>query len=74
MIRGYRLIIEMLENCISKDQPQIAEEELRCIFFTIYIFSENYSDYFKAIIEYETKDAEVQTGINDRFQGRMLLT
>lgn len=65
MIRGYRLLIEMMENCLSKERPQTAVEELRCIFFTFFSFSENYSDYFKAIMEYETKDCDEQTGVSD---------
>ena len=65
MIRGYRLLIGMLEICFSKELPQTAEEELRCIFFTLYSFSKNHSNYFSSIMEYETKDADEQTGIDD---------
>lgn len=65
MIRGYRLLIGMLENCFSKELPQTAEEELRCIFFTLYSFSKNHSNYFRVIMEYETKDADKQTCIDD---------
>jgi AcrR family transcriptional regulator len=65
MIRGYRMLICMLENCFNKGIPQTAEEELHCIFFTLYSFSINHANYFKAIMEYETKDSSEQTGIDD---------
>jgi Transcriptional regulator len=58
MIRGYRLMIEMLENSFLTEKPQNAKEELNCIFFTFFSFSQRYGDYFKAIMEYETKDNE----------------
>lgn len=64
MIRGYRLLLNMLENCFSNELPQTAEEELRSIFFTLHSFSKNHSNYFSAIMEYETKDADAQNGID----------
>lgn len=63
MIRGYRLLIEMLETGFRDKHPQDASGELRCIFFTFFAFSEEYPDYFKAIMEYETKDSDGQDGI-----------
>jgi len=65
MIRGYRLLIEMIETSFRESHPQNALEELRCIFFTFFRFSENFPAYFKAIMEYETKDADDQAGIED---------
>lgn len=65
MIRGYRKLIKMLENNFEEEKPQTATEELRCLFFTFFSFSESCSDYFKAIIEYETKDCEEQTSVSD---------
>ena len=65
MIRGYRLLIEMLKKSFKKTSPQNALEELRCIFFTFFRFSEDYPDYFKAIMEYETKDSHDRVGIED---------
>ncbi|MFA9381710.1 MAG: TetR/AcrR family transcriptional regulator [Acetanaerobacterium sp.] len=65
MIRGYRLLVEMIEKSFKENPPQNALEELRCIFFTFLGFSEDYPKYFKAIMEYETKDSDNQTGVND---------
>jgi len=68
MIRGYRLLIGMLEDCFTKELPQTAEEELRCIFFTLYSFHKSHPNHFSAIMEYETKDAKEQSGIDDASQ------
>lgn len=65
MIRGYRLLIEMLKNDLRQASPQNALDELHCIFFTFFRFSENLPMYFKAIMEYETKDSASQTGVED---------
>lgn len=65
MIRGYKLLIEMLENNFSEECPQTAKEELHCIFYTFFSFSEKHSHYFKSIMEYETKDSDEQTGVSD---------
>ena len=65
MIRGYRLLLEKIENSFRENQPRNAAEELRCLFFTFFGFSEEYPAYFKAIMEYETKDSDSRTGIED---------
>lgn len=65
MIRGYGRLIEMIEKNFRESPPQNAIEELRCIFFTFFGFSEEYPAYFKAIMEYETKDSDGRTGIED---------
>jgi AcrR family transcriptional regulator len=50
MIRGYRLLIEMIEKSFQENLPQNALEELHCIFFTFFRFSTAYPEYFKAIM------------------------
>jgi hypothetical protein len=42
-----------------------ALEELHCILFTFFGFSIAYPEYFKAIIKYETKDADSSIGIEN---------
>jgi AcrR family transcriptional regulator len=66
MIRGYRQLIEMIENSFSVNPPQNALDELRNIFFAFLEFSRNYPGYFKAIMEYETKDADNQPCVEDK--------
>ena len=65
MIRGYRLLIGMIEKSFRESQPQSAIEELHCIFFTFFGFSQSYPAYFKAIMEYETKNSDDQSGVED---------
>lgn len=65
MIRGYKLLIEMLENAFHTECPQTAPEKLRCIFFTFHSFSKKHCAYFRAIMEYETKDCDEKTSVSD---------
>lgn len=65
MIRGYRRLIEMIEKSFRENCPQNALEELRCIFFTFFAFSEESPAYFRAIMEYETNDSDNRAGIED---------
>lgn len=65
MIRGYKLLIQMLENGFSTKPPQNALDELHSIFFTFFEFSRDYPEYFKAIMEYETKDSKDQLSVKD---------
>ena len=65
MIRGYRLLIDRIEKSFNESHPQNAIEELRCIFFTFFGFSEEYPRYFEAIMDYETKDSNDQSGVED---------
>lgn len=65
MIRGYRLLIEMIENSFNVSVPKNALDELHIIFFSFFEFSRNCPDYFKAIMEYETKDSADQLSVKD---------
>ena len=55
----------MIGESFTESHPQNVLEELRCIFFTFFSFSEDYPDYFKAIMDYETKDSDDQTSVTD---------
>ena len=65
MIRGYRLLIDMLETAFREKAPQNAAEELRCIFFCFFRFSQEHAPYFKAIMEYEAKASDQCVGIEN---------
>ena len=65
MIRGYRLLIGMIENSFKTKPPLNALDELHNIFFTFFEFSRSFPEYFKAIMEYETKDSDNQHGVED---------
>lgn len=65
MIRGYKLLIKMLEANRPKERAYTAIEEIREMAATLYRFSHDYSDYFGAIMEYENSEFDFQTGIPD---------
>jgi len=64
MIRGYKQLLKMMEEGFEKEKPASALEELRCIYYSLFSFREKYEDYFKAIMEYETKDEGNQAGVS----------
>jgi len=65
MIRGYRLLMEMLEANRQKDKAHTAIEEIREMASALYRFSLDYSEYFDAIMEYENSALDFQKGIPD---------
>lgn len=65
MIRGYRLLIDMLEADFWEKAPRNAAEELHCIFFSFFRFSQEHAPYYKAIMDYETKASDQCIGIGD---------
>lgn len=66
MIRGYKLLIGMLKDDLQKEKVCNAIEEIRQIALTLYRFSKDYSEYFKAIMEYENGELDFQKGIPDQ--------
>jgi AcrR family transcriptional regulator len=65
MIRGYQLLIKMIENSFDLKPPCNALDELHNIFFTFFEFSRNCPEYFEAIMEYETKDSDDQVSVKN---------
>jgi AcrR family transcriptional regulator len=65
MIRGYRMLIDMLDAEGRAAGPADAVEALRRVFLVFYRFSMHRRDYFNAIIEYETKSPAAEAGIPD---------
>jgi len=63
MIRGYKLLIEMLKANLQKNTAPTAIDELRQMASTLYQFSNDYSEYFRAIMEYENSELDFQKGI-----------
>ena len=63
MIRGYRLLINMVESELKTKSPPNAIEQLRTIFFTFMTFSKEHPQYFTAIMDYETKDLTGETAV-----------
>lgn len=65
MIRGYRLLIKMIEEELKAKCPRNAIEELHCIFFTFFRFNREHEQYFQAIMQYETHEPDMQAGIDN---------
>jgi AcrR family transcriptional regulator len=65
MIRGYRLLISMLQADLKRETKD-AIEELHQLLLTFYKFSNQNRDYFKAIMEYETVKLEAESGIESQ--------
>ncbi|MDQ0194093.1 AcrR family transcriptional regulator [Paenibacillus wynnii] len=66
MIRGYRLLIGMLEDELSNNKPMNALDKIKQIGRAIYRFSNDYSDYFTAIVGYENGEMDFKNGIPDK--------
>lgn len=66
MIKGYRLLINMLKNNLQREKAANAIEEIRQMVLTLYGFSKEYTEYFKAIMEYENGEMDFQKGIPDK--------
>ncbi|MCH3974214.1 MAG: TetR/AcrR family transcriptional regulator [Bifidobacterium tibiigranuli] len=65
MIRGYRLLIGMIEGSRHARPPQNAADELHAIFLAFFEFSRSRPDYCTAIMEYETTDSASQSRMQD---------
>lgn len=66
MIRGYRFLMKMLKANLEKDKAHTAIEEIKQMASTLYQFSNDYSEYFGAIMEYENSVLDFQKSIPDR--------
>ena len=63
MTRGYKLLIGMLKDDSQREKACNAIEGIRQISLTLYRFSKDYPEYFKAIMEYENGELDFQKGI-----------
>ncbi len=65
MIKGYRLLIALLEERLQGNGVQTPIEELEMIAMTYYQFSCEYPHHFHAIMDYENSIYDFQKGIPD---------
>lgn len=65
MLRGYKLLNSMFEVELQKKEEDSALEKIRKMGRILYTFSNHYSDYFKAIMEYENGELDFDNGIPD---------
>ena len=66
MIRGYRVMQEMLQHERLETTNATAIDSLVQMGSVFYRFSRLHPEYFTAIIEYETAESDFDTGITDK--------
>lgn len=65
MIRGYRLLIDMLKHEEAQSVSADSLHKLENMAMTLYVFSKNFPEYFSAIFLYENEKKDF-TGIPDQ--------
>lgn len=66
MVRGYKILIKMLEKDMEDAKTMNALGKLSQIGRTFYEFRNEYTDYFKTIMEYENNELDFVKGIDDK--------
>lgn len=66
MIKGYKLLIDMIQLEIETFDTVNSLEKIKLIGKTLFKFSNTYSDYFNAIIEYENGEMDFRDNILDK--------
>ena len=65
MVRGYRILIEMIEAALNDAHNKNAIEKIKLIGNTLYQFNIAYPNYFYAIMSYENGEKDFVDGITD---------
>jgi len=65
MVRGYKILIEMIENALAAATKQNSIDRLKQIGRTMYQFGTEYPYYFDAIMCYENGEKDFVNGIPD---------
>lgn len=66
MIRGYKLLLEMLKDSSRANMSYNAIENIKQMAMVLYRFSVDYPDYFDAIMQYENSEFDFQKGVPDK--------
>ncbi|MGB5822706.1 MAG: TetR/AcrR family transcriptional regulator, partial [Proteocatella sp.] len=66
MVRGYKILILMVEKDLKDLKGKNALDEIKQIGKTLYKFNNEYPDYFNAIIGYENGERDFTNGIPDK--------
>jgi len=64
MIRGYKILIDMMENGIQYNDNPL--DKIKGMGKTLYEFSQKYNYYFRSIIDYENGELDFANGISDK--------
>lgn len=65
MARGYRRLLEMMEQSGDTTGSTGAPEEIRRMAWLFYRFGQEFPDYFQAIMEYENGEMDFLKGVPD---------
>lgn len=65
MVRGYRILIEMIDVAFVEAKNKNALEKIKLIANTLYQFNVAYPNYFYAIMSYENGEKDFVDGISD---------
>ncbi|MCY6960177.1 TetR/AcrR family transcriptional regulator [Clostridium brassicae] len=66
MVRGYKILIEMMETEIQYTNGKNALDKIKQMGKVLYKFSQEYMYYFMTIIEYENGELDFANGISDK--------
>lgn len=66
MVRGYKILLNMMETSLRDKKEGDALEEIKEIGKTLYKFNIEYPDYFNAILGYENGEGDFVKGISDK--------
>lgn len=65
MVRGYKLLVEMIETALPDVKEKSAIDRIKLIGRILYQFNTEYPDYFDAIMCYENGEKDFVNGIPD---------
>lgn len=66
MVRGYKLLVEMIEAALADGKEMSAIDRVKLIGIILYQFNTEYPDYFDAIMCYENGEKDFVNGIPDQ--------
>ena len=66
MVRGYKLLVEMIEAALADVKEMTAIDRVKLIGRILYQFNTEYPDYFDAIMCYENGEKDFVNGIPDQ--------
>jgi AcrR family transcriptional regulator len=65
MVRGYKILIEAIEDSLDNIKEKNSLDRLKQIGKTFFDFNNEYPDYFNAIMSYENGEKDFASGISD---------
>lgn len=73
MVRGYGILISMMEKTLSAIAEQDVIQQLKALGITLFRFKQEYPNYFYAIMEYENGERDFFNDISDESKNQCYL-